>query len=170
MAKPGPKTKLTKELFRKIKQSILDGNDLRKTAKVCDIEENTLYGWSSDNYLNISDKIEGWKRDRKVILATKNLEEMLQMDAENSRVNNDGEVDKFTDTGILRVKADMTKFTLETLNKENYSKRTEQTGAGGKDLIPANEVKNQVDNKIDEYLNAKENSTKRKPGGKESSI
>ena len=35
-----------------------------------------------------------------------------------------------------RVKADMTKFTLERLNKNKFSQRQENTGANGKDLFP----------------------------------
>lgn len=56
---PGRKTILDKKLFGKIQESILDGNDLRKTAKVCGIEENTLYDWTANNYLNLADKIDG---------------------------------------------------------------------------------------------------------------
>lgn len=134
--KIGRKTDLTKEMLSKIKQSIIDGNDLRATAKICDIIESTLYGWTADNYLNLSDKVEGWKRDRKIMLATENLEEMLKMSITNKGVTKDGkEIYEFDDTGILRVKADMTKFALETLDKGNYSKRTENTGKDGQPII-----------------------------------
>ena len=118
---PGPESILTEELFRKIKQSILDGNDLRETAKVCEIVESTLYTWHSDNYLNIRDKIEGWRRDRKLKLADKNHEKILQLGTDNKET--------------LKVVADMTKFTLETLDKSNYSARHEHTGADGSPLV-----------------------------------
>jgi len=107
--KVGAKTKLTDELFKEIKQSILAGNDLRETAKVCQINEGTLYVWHSDNYLNISDKIEGWKRDRKLMLADRNIEAILDLG--------------ISDRDSLKVVADMSKFVKETLDKKHYSKQ-----------------------------------------------
>ncbi len=120
MGEAGRPTELTQELFDKIRQSILDGNDLRKTAKVCEINEGTLYQWHSKNYSNLTDKIEGWKRDRKLMLAERNLEAILCLGV--------------SDKDSLKVVSDMTKFTLETLNKRDYSKRNELTGADGKEL------------------------------------
>ena len=118
---PGPEPMLEdNELLRKIKESILDGNDLKTTAKICGIPESTLYTWHSDNYLNIADKVEGWKRDRKLKLAENNLEAILCLGV--------------SDKDSLKVVSDITKFTLETLNKKDYSKRNEMTGADGKDL------------------------------------
>ena len=41
---PGPEPMLEdKELLRKIKESILAGNDLKTTANICEIPESTLY-------------------------------------------------------------------------------------------------------------------------------
>jgi len=112
------------ELLRKIKQSILDGNDLKTTANVCGIVESTFYTYTSSNYLNISDKIEGWRRDRKLMLADRNIESILCLG--------------LSDKQALKVVADMSKFVKETLDKENYSKRSELTGKGGTQLIPEN--------------------------------
>lgn len=134
MAEVGRPTELTEECFGKIKKSIIDGNDLKTTANVCGIEINTLYDWTSRNYLNICDKIEGWKRDRKIMLATKNLENYLDMNTNNVVKVGDEEAIK-TDVGLEKIKADMTKFTLETLDKENYAKRSELTGKNGGELI-----------------------------------
>jgi hypothetical protein len=122
MAEAGRPTDLTEELFSKIKQSIIDGNDLRETAKICEIVESTLYTWHSKNYLNIADKIEGWKRDRKIMLAGKNVDEMLVMDSE--------------DAGKLKVKADITKFVLSTLDK-NYKPKTDITSDGKPIYLPS---------------------------------
>ena len=119
--KVGRKTVLTDELFKEIKQSILDGNDLRKTASVCDVNEGTLYVWHSDNYLNIADKVEGWKRDRKLLLAEMNLEAIMCLGV--------------TDKDSVKVVADVSKFVAETLGKKSYSKRTELTGEDGKDIM-----------------------------------
>lgn len=40
---------------------------------------------------------------------------------------------------------DATKFTLSRLNKEKFSERTEQTGRGGKDLVPETITKEEKD-------------------------
>lgn len=122
MAEVGRPTDLTDELVKQIKQSILDGNDLKTTANVCGINEGTFYVWHSDNYLKIADKIEGWKRDRKLNLADKNIEGILGLG--------------ISDKDSLKVVADMSKFVKETLDKKNYSKRSELTGEDGKDLQP----------------------------------
>lgn len=120
MREVGRPTDLTDELIKKIKQSILDGNDLKRTANICGIDEQKLYNWNYLNYLNISDKIEGWKRDRKLMLAEKNLEAIMCL----------GVGDKET----MRTVADVSKFVAETLGKQSYSKRNELTGAEGRDL------------------------------------
>lgn len=129
MSKVGRKTDLTKELIGKIKKSILAGNNLKKTAEICEINELTLYDWSSNNYLNLSDKIDNWKLDRKLNMATDNLEAYLKMNTTNVvKVGEDTEVK--TDTGLERIKADMTKFTLETIGKKNYGKNMDLTSEG----------------------------------------
>jgi hypothetical protein len=128
MAKVGRPTDLTDELLRNIKQSILDGNDLKTTAEKCfnyDGEFNNIteeerreelgnftqkiYNWNHLNYLNLNDKIEGWKRDRKLMLADKNIDGILCLGV--------------SDKEVLKVVADMSKFVKETLDKKNYSKQ-----------------------------------------------
>lgn len=119
--KPGPKTHLNKDLFAKLKKAILDGKTLRDFAKENNIPESTVYTWSYDNYLNMSDKVEMWKRDRKLLLAERNIEGILCL--------------PYEDKEVVRVVADMSKFVSETLGKDKgYSKRSELTGADGKDL------------------------------------
>lgn len=122
MAEVGRNSILTDEVFGQIKKAILDGNNLRDTANICGINELTFYAWTADNYLNISDKIEGWKRDRKLMLADKNIDAILQLDV--------------NDKDFVKTVSDMSKFVKETLDKKNYSKRNEMTGADGKDLQP----------------------------------
>lgn len=66
--------------------------------------------------------------------AEKNLKEFLEMDTENKVVRGKGEnamVLSIDDAALKRIKADMTKFALERLNKEKYSQRAEVTGKGG---------------------------------------
>lgn len=113
----GRPTDLTEELFAQIKECILNGKTLRETAEISQIPESTLYTWHFKNYLNIADKIEGWKRDRKLILAdiTSDLIQTLpSIDAE-------GKVDK----ELLKIKQKEAEFIRETLGKVVYSKRTE---------------------------------------------
>lgn len=155
MAEAGRPTELTKETLENIKQGILDGKTLKEIAEHSKINEGTLYQWHSKNYSSLADKVEGWKRDRKVNLATSNLEEMLTMQTINKEVIKLGYGDDavhdwqdFQDPALIRIKADMTKFTLETLAKETYSKRSEMTGAEGKDLFEGltEEQKKKLDN------------------------
>jgi hypothetical protein len=121
MAEVGRKTILDKELFGKIKQSIIDGNDLRTTAKVCDIVESTLYMWHSDNYLNLADKIEVWKHERMLRLAEMNLEAILCLG--------------ISDKDSLKIVQDTAKFVSETLGKKSYSKQVNtDITTNGKDL------------------------------------
>lgn len=138
--KVGRKTDLTEDLFRQIKESILNGNDLRETAKVCDIPESTLYTWHSDNYLNIADKVLSWKHERMLKLAETNLEGIMGLG--------------ISDKNSIKVVADVSKFVSETLGKKNYSKQvnTDLT-SGGKPLIITPEEKSKINNIIEEYLN-----------------
>lgn len=120
--KVGRKTNLDEELVREIKQSILDGNDLKTTANICEIPESTLYTWHSDNYLNLADKILNWKHERMLKLAEMNLEGIMGLG--------------ISDKDSIKVVADVSKFVSETLGKKNYSKRSELTGEDGKELQP----------------------------------
>lgn len=135
MSKTGPELMLEdKEMVAKIKQCILEGKNLKETAKVCEISESTIYHWHCDNVAGIADKIEGWKRDRKVALADDRIEDILQLDPKEK---------EYTPSVL---KASM--FIKETLEKDYYSKRSELTGAGGKDLptpiIPVDVSRNDV--------------------------
>lgn len=122
MAEAGRPTELTDEVLALIKAGILEGRTLKEIASINDLSEHTLYHWHSDNYAKLYDKVEGWKRDRKLNLANRNIEAILQLDT--------------NDKDFVKTVSDMSKFVAETLDKKNYSKRTENTGADGKDLIP----------------------------------
>lgn len=116
----GRPTDLTDDVFDKLQTAILAGKSLKNFANENGIEEATVYNWSYKNYLGFADKVEGWKRDRKLLLADVNIEKILQLDVENK--------------DYTRTVGDMTKFVKETLDKRNYSKRTELGGIDGKDL------------------------------------
>jgi len=143
--KVGPKTKLTDELFKEIKRSILDGNDLKETAKICEINEGTFYVWHSNNYLNLADKIDGWKRDRKLMLAdiTSDIIQTLPVFDDNGKL----------DKELLKIKQKEAEFIRETLGKQHYSKRSELTGKDGEALVITPEEKSKINNIIEEYLN-----------------
>lgn len=121
MADVGRPTDLTDELLVEIKQLILDGKNLKEIARIKEMPEVTIYKWHENNYLNFYDKVEGWRRDRKLMLANRNIEAILQLDT--------------NDKDFVKIVSDMSKFVAETLDKKNYSKRTENTGADGKDLV-----------------------------------
>jgi len=126
MAEPGPKTMLTDELFGKIKSCVLEGKNIRETASFCEIPENTFYDWTARNYLNISDKIEGWQRDKRLRLANITSDTIQTLPV----IDENGKVDK----ELLKIKQKESEFIRETLGKEIYSKRSELTGKDGKDL------------------------------------
>ncbi len=165
MAEVGRPTDLTDELIKEIKQQILDGKNIKDTAKhifnnYAEISEKEkengesnyiqkLYNWKSENYLNIGDKIEGWQRDRKLAKAEGILEEMLDMPIQTLQWQgrgNQAEQVVITDVGLVRTKQDTAKFVAETLGKRNYSKRTELSGVDGKDLIPKQDVQSAINN------------------------
>ena len=155
MSKVGRKTDLTSSLIKEIKQAILDGNNLKDTAiyifhNSADISDEErkrgvdnyiqkLYNWNCDNYLNINDKMEGWKRDRKLMLADRNIDSILTLG--------------ISDDKALKVVADMSKFVKETLDKKNYSKQvnTDITSngesIGGFNYITPTNENNNTDNK-----------------------
>jgi len=159
--KPGPKSKLTKKLLREIEKGILEGKTFIDIAKANKISEKTIYDWRTDNYQGLRDKIELWKLNRKFKLASKNLDGFLEMDTNQVEQIVIGETDgepiivekKTQDVGLIRVKANMTQFTLETLGKDKgYSKRNELTGKDGIPLMPDADVKKQVEDLLDEFL------------------
>ncbi len=128
----GRPTDLTDELLSKIKECILDGKNFKDTAeeiltKLEEFKEKSkderikelanftqkLYTWHSDNYLGLAEKIIYWKQRRIVNRAVKKVD--ASIDSKNEKIS---------------LKA--AQFILETLDKENFSKRVENTGADGK--------------------------------------
>lgn len=133
--KVGRPSTLTPDLLLKIKQSILDGNNLLQTSKFTNIDIQTIYAWHGRNYHSFADKVEGWKRDRKLMLAEKNIEEFLLMSTKSIVASKNGEdLVEVDDVGKLRVKADISKFVAQTLGRDNYAVRQEITGADGDDI------------------------------------
>lgn len=114
MGEAGRPSDLTEEVLEKIKKGILDGLEYQEIAKLSEVELGTFYAWTYKNYCNLSDKIEGWRRDRKLKLAEENIERILADKGMISEAKRE------------KIQADMSQFVAETLGKENYSKKTTQ--------------------------------------------
>ena len=103
------------QVVLKIKEMYLDGMNEKSIAESMDIPYDTWVYWKWKSYQGFADKLLSYKHERILQKAETNIEALMSSDDE-------------------RVKADVSKFALETLNKKYYSKRTEQTGADGKEL------------------------------------
>lgn len=130
MARPGPETLLTKELFRKIKECVFKRMTLRDIAKTCEISEATFYTWHSDNYLRLADKIDKWKTERRLVIAEGNLDDVLEMECISKVLNKEREEVVIEDTQKLKIKTDTSKFVAETIGKSRYSKKQEIEASG----------------------------------------
>ena len=103
------------QIVLKIKELYLQGNNEKEIAAILDIPYDTWGYWKWKNYKGFTDKLLSYKHERMILKAEANLETAISSDDE-------------------KIRLDASKFTLETLAKKNYSKRTENTGIDGKDL------------------------------------
>lgn len=103
------------QVVLKIKQMYLDGANEKTIAESIGVPYDTWCYWKWKNYQSFADKLLSYKHERILLKAESNLEQLLEGEDE-------------------RIRADLSKFALETLNKRHYSKRQEQTGADGKEL------------------------------------
>lgn len=117
--KPGPKSKLTSELERKIRDWVIAGKSFVEIAKLSEIPLLTIQDWHSKNYKGFRDQMMVWRQEFKLSKADGVIDEMLTME---------------TDEKTIKVKADMAKFVKERLDKANYSSRSELTGKDGSEL------------------------------------
>jgi hypothetical protein len=123
MIKAGRPTDLTKELFVKIRTCVLNKMNLQETADCLKIPRDTLYGWSSSNYLDFAKKWEYFQEELLLELAGFNLKKVASMDT--------AKADGTEDPQLLKIQADVAKWTKETLNSERYNKvaKLEHTGS-----------------------------------------
>jgi hypothetical protein len=105
MARP---TLLDDHLFRKIKDLVLEGLNLRQISETLEIPYATMRDWEYENYKGFSDRMLSFKHEKMIQRAEANVEVLMSSEDE-------------------RVQADMSKFVLETLGKKSYSKRTDLT-------------------------------------------
>lgn len=116
MKEVGRPTELNDELFAEIRKLILEEKNLKEIAQILEIPESTIYHWSSDNYRSFADKYLSYEQERKLRKATLKIETLIDSEDE-------------------RVALNASTFIAETLGKDRgYSKRTELTGANGKEL------------------------------------
>lgn len=118
---------MTDELVLKIRKGVLAGQKYIDIQRDLEILPTTWDQWVYKDYEGFRQKLNDWKAERLLRKTEKLSEEILDMSHENDigKVNTD----------VLRVKQKESEFVRETLGKnEGYSKRIEQTGAGGKDL------------------------------------
>lgn len=118
MSNAGRPSELDSEQFTlKIKELYLDGKNEKEIAEILDIPINTWNYWKWKNYQSFNDRLLGYKHERIIQKAESNLEQLLEGDDD-------------------RIRADLSKFALETLAKKNYSKRTDMdVTTGGKPII-----------------------------------
>lgn len=108
MADVGRPSQLDDEQFLlKIKDLLLDGNSEKNIAEILEIPIGTWDYWKWKNYQGFADKLLSYKHERIIRKAEANLEQLLE-----------GDDDK--------IRADLTKFALEKLNKKHYSSKVEQ--------------------------------------------
>lgn len=113
----GRKTTLSKKLFVQIKNCALEGMNLQTTADTLGIPRDTLYGWSSDNYLDFNKNWKQWEKDYELSLAGTNIKKVLKMNTLG--------LSEREDHRLLKIQADVSMWVKETLDKDDYSKRTE---------------------------------------------
>lgn len=116
MAEAGRPTLLDDHLFRKIRELVNDGQNLRQVSENLEIPYATMRDWEYENYKGFSDKMLEYKHQRMLKKAEGNIEYLMGADDD-------------------RVKLDASKFVAETIGKKNYSKRNELTGSEGRPLI-----------------------------------
>lgn len=103
------------QFLLKIRELVLQGATEALMQEALDIPKGTWDYWKWKNYENFQDILLSYKHERILNKAEANLEQLLEGEDE-------------------RIRADLSKFALETLNKRHYSKRQEQTGADGEQL------------------------------------
>jgi len=122
MGLPGRPSVYTPELLSKIREGLLAGRTQESIKEELEIPNSTWCTWFYDNYEGFRDQVEGWRRDAMLKQAESNLKEIIHLPVSTE------------DTKLTKIIADTSMFVSETLGKKVYSKRSEQTGADGKDL------------------------------------
>lgn len=120
---------LDEHLFRKIKDLVVEGKNLREVSETLDISYATMRDWEYENYLSFSDKMLSYKHERMLKKAEANIEVLQESEDE-------------------RVALQANTFIMETVGKKNYSKKTETEGTLKLEVQPISGMKIIQDNTI----------------------
>lgn len=131
MARPSD---LTNELTLQIRELVLQGVKYKDIQQQLDVLPGTWDKWYYEDYKDFRKDLNSWKYERLLKKSEKLSEDILDAD----HLTEEGKYDK----DMLRIKQKESEFIRETLGKNEYSKRTENTGKDGKDLIPENRESN----------------------------
>lgn len=141
MKQVGRPTELTDVLCSKIRVLVLDGKDYNEIRKDLGIPKGTWDTWHADNYQAFVERLAGFQKERRLMKAEQNIDEILDLDVEEPVVtmigvlkDKDGKEITKINPNLLRIKKDISQFVAETIGKNDYSKRSELTGKDGKDL------------------------------------
>jgi len=100
-------------------------------------------GYSKDHARNITHRSGKWlrefdgrlKKNRMLKLAEKNIWYFLTLDTINTGVTKKGDEFQFNDPRLERIKADVSKFVLERIAKEEWGPSVKLSDDGGKPLL-----------------------------------
>lgn len=127
MAEVGRPAHLTDELTLEIRKLVLEQISYTEIQKILDIPEGTWDGWVYNNTKDFRANLAKWKHERMIKKAEVKVD--VLMDSEDDRV-------------ALQAAT----FTLETLGKLDYSKKTEtDITSGGKPIFIPSEIANKND-------------------------
>jgi transposase len=137
----GRPSELNDELCLEIRAKVLEGKNMRIIAEELGIAYKTMEGWMTQNYKGFSDRMLSFKQEWRLKKAEQNIDEVLEMTAEEPvvtssgvAIDKDGKVITQRDSKLLKIKADVSTFVAETVGKKVYSKRSEHTGEDGKPM------------------------------------
>ena len=117
MAKRGVKTILNDSVILQLRNHVLAGMNIKDIAVNTGLNQNTLYDWRNNNYLNLQDKWNTWELQRKLKLAEEFSESLLSY----KDLDNKGELN----TKLLSIKQREAEFLRSTLliARNKYDKR-----------------------------------------------
>lgn len=118
MADVGRPTELTEELTLKIREGVLEEKEYKVIMEELGISPGTWDYWVYKDYQGFRAMLSQWKHERMVKKATKKVEQLIYAEDDKVALN-------------------ASTFVLETLNKKEFSKKTEtDITSGGESLQP----------------------------------
>lgn len=147
MARPSD---LTDELTLQIRELVLQGVKYKDIQQQLDVLPGTWDKWYYEDYKDFRKDLNSWKAERLLKKSEKLSEEILDAD----HLTEEGRYDK----EMLKIKQKESEFIRESLGKDEYSKRTEQTGAKGTPLVPLERETMDLDKMAEELANKIKNA------------